>query len=170
METEMQNATERNFILQQGFEQPAPTVCVIQYSALQFQPRIVLVWLLAGVCLQSPVIFGTLCAALWWSALLPKLNPFDALYNRTLGRRRSAFRLSPAPAPRRMAQTMAGAFALACTLLTYFNFTTPAYVIEAVFLAAVLALVLGSFCLGSFIYHLFRGRGSFARKTLPWAR
>ena len=44
----MQNATERNFILQQGFEEPAPTVCVIQYSALQFQPRIVLVWLLAG--------------------------------------------------------------------------------------------------------------------------
>ena len=129
----MREQGKRNFILQQGFKQPAPTVCVMQYSALQFQPRIVLVWLLAGVCLQSPAVFGALCAALWWSALLPKLNPFDALYNRTFGRRPSAFRLSPAPAPRRMAQTMAGAFALACTLLTYFNFTTAAYVIEAAF-------------------------------------
>jgi hypothetical protein len=43
-------------------------------------------------------------------------------------------------------------------------------VVEAVFLAAALALALGGFCLGSFVYHLFRGNRRFALQTLPWAR
>jgi len=38
--------------------------------------------------------------------------------------------------------------------------------VEGIFLAAVLALTLGGFCLGSFLYHLLRGRGAFARQTL----
>ncbi len=165
----MRNVAKRNFILQQGFENPAPASCSLQYSALQFQPRIVFMWVVAGILLQSPAVFAALSAVLWWSALFPKLNPFDALYNRTIGKQPRAFRASPAPPPRRTAQTMAGAFALACALLSYFGFTVAAYIVEAIFLAAVLALTLGGFCLGSLVYHLFRGHGKFARQTLPWA-
>lgn len=165
----MREAVKRNFILQQGFEEPAPAVCPRQYSSLLFQPRIVFVWLIAGILFQSPVLFGALCALLWWSALFPKLSPFDALYNLTLGRRPGAIRLGPAPAPRRIAQTMAGAFALVTALLIHAGYNLAAYVIEAVFLAAVLALTIGGFCLGSFVYHLLCGRGKFARETLPWA-
>ena len=46
---------------------------------------------------------------------------------------------------------------------------TTTFRVEAIFSAAVLALAIGGFCLGSFVYHLLRGHGRFARQTLPWA-
>ena len=166
----MQERLERNFILQQGFEEPAPAVRPRQYAALHFQPRTVLAWLAAGILFQSPPVFYGLCAVLWWSALFPNLNPFDAVYNLILGgNRHSGVYLTPAPAPRRSAQVMAGMFALACGLLIHFGLSTAAYVVEGIFIAAVLALVLGGFCLGSFVYHVLTGRGAFACQTLPWA-
>lgn len=165
----MRNAVKRNFILQQGFEEPASAACPLQYSALMFQPRIVMIWIIAGILFQSPVVFGVLCAVLWWNALIPKLNPFDALYNATIGSRPGALRLGPAPAPRRFAQSMAGAFALTTALLLHAGFSLAAYVVEGIFLAAVLALAIGGFCLGSFVYHLVSGHGKFAHQTLPWA-
>ncbi len=164
----MREGVKRNFILQQGFEEPTPAVCPRQYAALHFQPRIVLLWIVIGILLQSPLVFYAVCTVLWWSALLPNLNPFDALYNSTFARRAGAFQLTPAPAPRRAAQAIAGAFALTCALLIRFGHFTAAYVVEGVFLAAVLALVLGAFCLGSFAYLLLRRKGAFARRTLPW--
>ena len=160
---------KRNFILQQGFAEPAPEDCSIQYSALVFQPRIVLVGVVAGILFQSQAVFSILCAMLWWSALVPKLNPFRALYNRTLGSRSGGFRLDPSPAPRRAAETEAGAVALACALLIHAGFGPAAYVIEAIFLAAALAVLGGGFGLGSFVYHLLRGNLRFALRTLPWA-
>jgi len=166
----MQEAAKRNFVLQQGFGEPAPGVCPRQYSALHFQPRIVLVWILVGILFQSAAIFAVLCVVLWWSALLPKLNPFEALYNLTFGARPGALRLGTAPAPRRVSQTMAGTFALTTALLIYFGFRTGAYIVEGIFLAAVLALTVGGLCLGSFVYHLVSGHAKFARQTLPWAR
>jgi hypothetical protein len=165
----MWSAAKHNFILQQGFEKPAPVSCSLQYSALQFQPRVVLIWILTGILFQRPAVFAILAAVLWWSALLPKLNPFDALYNRIFGKRPDGIRVSPAPPPRRTAQAMAGIFSLACALFVHFGFSAAAYVVEGIFLAAVLALTLGGFCLGSFVYHLFRGHGKFARRTLPWS-
>lgn len=165
----MWSAAKNNFILQQGFENPTSVSCSLQYSGLQFQPRIVLIWVIAGIFFQKPSIFVALSAVLWWSAFFPRLNPFDALYNRTSGKRPDGFRVGPAPPPRRTAQGMAGALSLACALLIYFGLNVVAYVVEGIFLAAVMALTIGGFCLGSFIYHLFRGHGKFARQTLPWA-
>ncbi len=130
----MRERAKRNFIVHQGFEEPAQTVCDRQYSALLFKGRIVFVWVVGGILFQSSPLFYALCAVLWWSALLPAL--------------------------RRTAQAMAGAFALACGLLIHFGFSTAAYVVEGMFLAAVLALTLGGLCVGSFVYHLLRGKGS----------
>lgn len=165
----MHTGAKRNFIVQQGFGEPAPAACPLQYSSLLFQPRIVVVWVVVGILFQSPWVFEALCGVAWWSALFPKLNPFDALYNATLGRRPGAMRLAPAPMPRRVAQTMAAVFALACAWLIHAGFMTAAYAVEALMLAAGLALTVGGFCLGSFIYHVVRGRWRFARQTLPWA-
>jgi hypothetical protein len=130
----MWKEAKRNFILQQGFEEPVPAVCPRQYSALHFQPRTVFVWIVFG---GDPI---------------------------------GAFHLTPAPAPRRSAQAIAGAFALACGLLIHFGFSTAAYVVEGIFAAAVSVLILAGFCLGSFLYHLLSGRGAFARQTLPWTQ
>lgn len=164
------DAAKRNFILQLGFEDPAPEVYQLQYSALVFQPKIVLAAVVAGILFQSQAVFAGLGALLWWSALFPKLNPFSALYNRTIGRRPGAFRLGPSPAPRRGAETEAGAVALTSALLIHAGFIHAAYAVEAIFLAAGLAVAIGSFCTGSFVYHLFRGNWRFALETLPWAR
>lgn len=167
--TAMGNAAKRNFILQQGFEEPAPAACPLQYSALVFQPKIVLIGVVAGILFQSQVVFAGLGALLWWSALFPKLNPFRALYNQTIGKRPGTSLLDPSPAPRRAAETEAGTIALTSALLIHAGFYLAAYVVEAVFLAAGLAVLIGSFCTGTFVYHLLRGRWRFALQTLPWA-
>jgi len=161
---------ERNFILQQGLSEPPAESCPLRFSALMFQPRIVGTVVFAAVLLQSPAIFLALSGVLWWSALFPRWNPFDALYNRTFGARPAALQLSAAPAPRRFAQGMAGSFALAIGGSLLFGWNLAAYILEALFLAAIAALVFGRFCLGSFLFHLVRGQGEFARKTLPWQR
>lgn len=161
---------QRNFILQQGFDEPPAQSCSPRYSALQFQPRVVLVIVVVGVVLQAPAVFLALSGILWWSALLPRWNPFDAVCNGTLGNRPASVRLTAAPAPRRFAQGMAATFTLAIGAFLLLHWRIAAYVMEGVMLAAVIALAFGSFCLGSFVFHLLRGRGDFARRTLPWAR
>ena len=164
------NVAKRNFILQLGFEDPAPAVVPLQYSALVFQPKVVFLGVVAGILFQSSAIFAALGALLLLSALFPKLNPLNVLYNRTFGSRPGAFRLGPSPAPRRGAETEAGAVAFTGALLIHAGFSLAAYVVEAILLAAALAVVVGSFCFGSLTYHLLRGRWRFALQTLPWAR
>lgn len=158
---------ERKFILQQGLEDPGPQDTHPQFEALLFQPRLIGLLFLVGIAFQPPAVFLGLWAVLWWSALLPRLNPFDALYNLTLGARAGAIHLGPAPAPRRFAQGMAGTFALAIGVLLRLEWFIPAFVLEGFLGAAIVALIFGRFCLGSYIYHLLRGETKFAGKTLP---
>ncbi len=165
------NATvKENFILQQGFAQPAGAEVPRRYNALLWQPRIVGAAVLIGTIFQSKWVFVVLAAVLWWSALVPSLNPFDLAYDVLWAGRGGRPRLAPAPAPRRFSQGMAGSFALAIAASLQAGLRMPAYVLEAMFLAAAASVALGGFCLGSFIYHLVRGRAGFATSTLPWAR
>lgn len=159
---------KRNFILQQGLSEPSAQTCPLQYSALLFQPRLIGLWVMVAVFLQAPLLFFALAAVLWWSALVPRLNPFDALYNWTLARR-SRTTLTSAPAPRRFAQFLAGAFALSIGISLTMGWRVAAYIIEGVFIAAIGALALGGFCFGSFVFHVLCGRAKFARRTLPWS-
>jgi hypothetical protein len=161
--------SRRNFILQQGLCEPAAGTCPRLYSALLFQPRLIGVWVIAAVILQAPLMFLALGALLWWNALVPRFNPFDALYNAMLGRARG-MTLTPAPIPRRFAQGMAGTFGLAIGASLMGGWRTTAFVLEGMLLAALAALILGGFCLGSFIFHMIRGRSDFATRTLPWAK
>jgi hypothetical protein len=103
-----------------------------------------------------------------WNVLIPRLNPFDRVYNRILTNRPGAVLLEPAPLPRRFAQGMAGSFALAIGVLLLLRPGTAALVLQVLLLSALAALIFGRFCLGSFLYHLLRGRSEFAIGTLPW--
>jgi len=163
-------SAERNFILQQGVQAPPPRECARLASALLFQARIIGGIALLGVATQARVLFAALALVLAWSALLPRLNPFDFAYNHTLGRRPGAPKLGPAPPPRRFAQGMAATFAIAVVASLSADLRVTAWVLEGFFLLAIAALVLGRFCLGSFVYHLIRGRRAFAVNTLPWGR
>ncbi len=169
MSHESRNADPtRNFILQQGLDAPAQESCPVRFSALMFQPRVVGSVLLVAVILQSPAIFLVLSAVLWWNVLLPRLNPFDAMYTSMLGARPGAVRIDPAPPPRRFAQGMAGSFALGIGVLLLLGAGTAAVVLQVLLLGALAALIFGRFCLGSFVYYLLRGKSGFAIATLPW--
>ena len=160
--------TRRNFILQQGLDAPELEGCPVRFSALMFQPRSVGLFVLLAVILQSPTIFLILSGILWWNVLVPRLNLFDVVYNRTLANRSGAVRLEPAPPPRRFAQGMAGSFTLTIGVLLLLQLGTAALVVQALLLGALAALIFGRFCLGSFLYHLLRGKSDFAIGTLPW--
>ena len=159
-----------NFVRQQGFEAATAPACDLQYPALMFQPRVVGVVVLAGVILQSPFLFLALSAVLWWSALVPRLNPFDALYQLLVATRRRRPPLTAAPGPRRFAQALAATFALLIGVCLFAGWDTTARILEAVFIVAVGALVFGAFCLGSYAFHVLAGHAKFANRTLPWRR
>ena len=159
-----------NFIRQQGFEDASARTCDSQYPPLMFQPRVVGVLVLAGVLLQSSSLFLTLSAVLWWSALMPRLNPFETLYNRLVAARKGLPPLTPAPAPRRFSQGMAATFMLLIGVSLLAGWHALAWVLEALLLVALGALIFGRFCMGSFVFHFLTGNGAFARRTLPWAR
>lgn len=161
---------ELNFIRQQGFREASAESCAYQFPALMWQPRIIGVLVLAGVLVQSWVYFLVLWVLLWWNAALPRLNPFDILYNVLVARPRSLPSPGPAPSPRRFAQLMAGGFMLAIGAALWSGSRGIAWSLEAVLLAALGALILGRFCLGSYVFHLVTGQGSFANRTLPWSR
>ena len=159
---------KRNFILQQGLCEPEAGTCPLLYSALLFQPWLVGSWVVVAAVLQAPLLFFALAAVLWWSALAPRLNPFDALYNWTLARP-SGITLASAPAPRRFAQFLAGSFTLAIGVSLTLGWRMATLILEGFFIVAVGALLFGGFCFGSFVFHLLCGRADFAKRTLPWA-
>lgn len=139
-----------SFIRQQGFA--AASADEGLYRALMFQPRTIGGLLALGILLQSAWFFLGLSIVLAWNALVPGRNVFDAIYNRVVG----AFRLGAAPAPRRFAQAMASAFALAAAAAIVAHATITAGIIEAIFAAAVVSLVVDRFCLGAYVYHVLR--------------
>jgi Domain of unknown function (DUF4395) len=159
---------KRNFILQQGLCEPEAGTCPLLYSALRFQPWVVGSWVVVAAILQGPYLFFALAAVLWWSALVPHLNPFDAFYNFGLARL-SGITLTSAPAPRRFAQFLAGSFALAIGVSLALGWRMTVLVLEGFFMVAIGALLFGGFCFGSFVFHLLCGRADFAKRTLPWA-
>jgi hypothetical protein len=159
-----------NFIKQQGFKDASLDTCDVRYPALMFQPRVIGVLVLAGVLFQAATLFLTLSAVLWWSALIPRLNPFDRLYNSLLAARKGLPALTAAPSPRRFAQGMAATFMMLIGVLLLAGWNTLAWVFEALLLVALGALIFGAFCLGSYVFHLLTGNGEFAKRTLPWGR
>jgi Domain of unknown function (DUF4395) len=159
-----------NFILQQGFEAPERAQAPRFASALLFQAKLIGLIAVAGALSRSPAVFAALAALLWWSALLPRLNPFDFAYNRTLGRRAGAPKLTPAPAPRRFSQVEAATISTAAAVTMAAGAWVAATVFQAILLLAVAALIFARFCFGSFTYHVLRGHARFALDTLPWKR
>jgi hypothetical protein len=161
---------ELNFVRQQGFKDAAPEACGYQYPALMWQPRAIGILVLVGLLFQAWPYFLALSILLWWNAALPRLNPFDALYNYFVAMPKGRPRLGPAPGPRRFAQAMAGTFTLAIGVALLMGWNTLAWATEILLLAALAALIFGRFCSGSYLFLVFTGQAGFANRTLPWIR
>ena len=159
---------KRNFIVQQGFAPSSATMRELQYSALLFMPRLLGLAFLGAAILRLPAVFFALGVLLWWCVVAPRFNPLNALYNWVMAPV-SGVTLTPAPAPRRFSQFLGGSFALAIAASQTTGAHTTALVLQAILLAAVSAVVFGGFCLGSFLFHVIRGRPDVAMQTLPWA-
>ena len=162
-------SAELNFVRQQGLQEASRESCAYQYPALMWQPRVIGVLVLLGLILQPWPYFLALGALLWWNALVPALNPFDKAYNALVARPKGRPPLQPALGPRRFAQGMAGSFMLAIGLSLWAGRHPAAWILEALLLVALGALVVGRFCLGSYLFLLLTGRAAEARRTLPWA-
>jgi hypothetical protein len=65
---------------------------------------------------------------------------------------------------------MAAAFNLGAALALVAGQRPLAWGLEGMLVVAFSALLYGRFCLGAYVYHLLRGRITFANSTLPWAR
>ncbi len=159
-----------NFMRQQGFASEGAAACDLHFAGLQFQPSIVFPLVLVATAAQLPLLFVAISAVLWWNTAVPRWNPFELLYNRLVARPRGRPVLGPAPAPRRTAQGMAATFTLGAALALWAGFSLLAWAFELLLAIAFVALLLGRFCLGAYVYHVFRGHLVFANATLPWAR
>lgn len=158
---------EKKFLEQQGY--PEQEKRSIWFNSLQFQPTIVGSTMLVATILQSPVLFLVFSGLLWINVLFPKANLFENFYNAFIATRTNRHKIPPAPAPRRFAQGMAAVLMLLTTLSLLQGWVIPAYILEALILIAFGALLFGKFCLGAYLYHLLRGRTSFANATCPWS-
>jgi hypothetical protein len=159
-----------NFVRQQGFRDLPASSCQLQYPGLQFQPRVLGVIVLAGVLLQSPMLFLAVAVVLSWCALFPSMNPFEVVHNRFRATRRGLPPLPPAPPPRRFAQALAAVMAAAIAASIITGRLALAWLVEASLLAAIAAILYGGFCFGSFVFHTVTGNLPFALRTLPWVR
>jgi len=166
----MSISAKRNFVEQQGFREAVANSCGYLFPALMFQPKIIGVLVVIGLVLQSGLFFLVLSAVLWWNVLAPDLNPFDALYNNLIAAPKGLLRLTRAPAPRRFAQGMAATFMVAIGTTLLLGWHVAAWIIEGLLVAALVALIFGKLCLGSYIFHLLRHDSGFANRTLPWVR
>lgn len=142
------------FIRQQGFS--GETFPDSLYSALMLQPRLVGCVAAVGVLLQSAWLFLALAGVLWWSALVPTRNPFDAIYNHVVACRRGLPPLGAAPAPRRFAAGGSGTVAFAIGVALLAGATITAWIIEGVFTAGIVAAVFADFCVPAHTYHRLR--------------
>jgi hypothetical protein len=153
------------FIRQQGFSTPPSNNHL--YSALMFQPRIIGFLVVLAIVSRSSWLFLVLSAVLWWNAIVPTLNVFDAIYNYAVADPRGLSRLGAAPPPRRFAQGMAGTFALVIAVALMLGATTAAGLGEGLFSVALMLLIFGRFCAGSYVFHLLQQRLSMSRQSLP---
>ena len=124
------------------------------YSALMFQPRVIAGVVISGVILQSPWLFLALSTVLWWSALVPTHNPFDAFFNHVMADPTRLAAMPAAPPARRFSQAMAATFALSIAMTLFAGASRAAWLFEGMFVAASMSVVVRRFCLPAYVYHL----------------
>ena len=145
-----------DFIREQGFTTDGCQDGL--YSALMFQPRVIAGIVISGVVLQSPWLFLALAAVLWWSALVPRHNPFDAFFNHVLADPMRLAAMPAAPTPRRFSQAVAGTFAMSVAMALFTGASHTAWLIEGVFVAGSMSVVVRRLCLPAHVYHLLWSR------------
>jgi Domain of unknown function (DUF4395) len=145
-------ASQVDFIRQQGFTAEGCRDGL--YSALMFQPRVIVGAIISGVILQSPWVFLALSTVLWWSALVPSHNPFDAFFNHVMADPMRLAAMPVAPPPRRFSQAMAGLVAMSIAVTLLAGVSHAAWLFEGLFVAASMSVAVRRVCVPANVYHL----------------
>ncbi|HKT12791.1 MAG TPA: DUF4395 family protein [Terriglobia bacterium] len=164
------SSTIDRFMAQQGFGDEESSRRLWHFQALQFQPASIAILVVVGIIFKLQTLFFLLAAVLVWNVVLPQLNLFERTYDWVVGAPMSRPKLEPAPAPRRFAQGMAATFMALIGLSLALGWIVAAYVFEAFLVVALVALIAGRFCMGSYIFHILTGRRRFANTTCPWSK
>jgi Domain of unknown function (DUF4395) len=152
----MRKPSKVDFIRQQGFTTEGCQEGL--YAALMFQPAVIAVVVIAGAVLQSAWLFLALSTVLWWSALVPSHNPFDAFFNRVMADPKRLAVMPAAPPPRRFSQAVAGTVAMSIATMLLAGALHAAWLMEAVFVVASSSVVVRRFCLPAYVFHLLWSR------------
>jgi hypothetical protein len=163
-------SADENFVRQNGFADADAATCAHQFPALMFQPRTIAAVVAIGIVTQAWQPFAMLSAILCWNVALPRLNPFDAFFNRFVAQPKGRPPLPPAIGPRLFAQSIAATTTGGAAVSLYFDLTSLAFLFQAGVVMALTMLLVGRLCLGSYFFHLLKGQAAFANRTLPWAK
>ena len=166
----MARSVAYKFLLQQGFSNDTEDTAPLHVRGLQFQPILVGTTMAYAIWIQSAPLFLVVAGILWLNTLLPRLNPFENLYNLLFARNSKERHLEPAPGPRRFAQGMAAAFMMIAGYAITQGWWTTVYVFEGFIALAFLVLLGFRFCLGAYIFQMLKGNVQFANATCPWSR
>ena len=166
----MSSRAVKNFMMQQGYTEEPDATCTAHFSALSFQPWVVGLLAALAILSQAAVIFLAISLVLWWNVASPEKNVFELFYNGFVAAPPGKPLLTRAPAPRLFAQGMAATFMLAIAVSLTVHWLIASIVLEGLLIPALMAMLYGRFCLGSFLYHLSRVKFAFACSTLPWSR
>ena len=159
-----------NFVRQQGFQEATAQDCGVRFGALMWQPRVILLLAVLGLLFETGWYWVGLSLVLWWGALRPRHNLFDLAYNALVARRRGLPEVPSARGPRRLSMALAGALSMGVGIAMLQGRAQLAWHITGLLFLAIVLLVFGRFCLGSYIFHLVTGRAAYAHRTLPWSR
>jgi hypothetical protein len=165
-----QQSSKYKFMQQQGFPQEKEEATNSHFNALLFQPIIVGTAILIAIITQSSTIYFVVSFLLWINTIFPKANPFERLYDFTIGKFRGQQKLDPAPPPRRFMQGMAASLTLISGLTILANLTLVSYIAQAFIAVAFSLLLFGKFCMGAYIFHILKGNAKFANQTCPWSK
>jgi hypothetical protein len=158
-----------NFVRLQGFADTTIASCEYQYPALMWQPRVIAVLVCLGILIETGWFFIVLSAVVWWCVLLPRLNPFDAIYDYFHLKKIGHAPIGPAPAPRRFSQAIAATFMLGIGFAMIKKHDELAWTLQVILVVFLAALIFGRFCVGSYLWHQLTGKREYANKTLPWS-
>ena len=142
------------FVVLQGLPEPAPHACGLQYDALAFQPRAMVVLVAAAAVAREPVVWAGLSGLLLLGAAAPRLNPFDALYAALASRKSRRVFLPAARAPRRFAQVLAALFCLVASVGLLAGKEALAWGAVAAFGLAFVGILGFGFCFGSWLFRV----------------
>ena len=148
----MRKPSKIDFIRQQGFTTEGCQDGL--FEALMFQPAVIAGAVIASALLQSPWLFLALSTVLWWSALVPSHNPFDAFFNHVMADPKRLAAMPAAPPARRFSQAVAGTVALSIAMMLFTGALLAAWLLEGVFVLASTSVVVRRFCLPAFVFHL----------------